>query len=114
MGLDVKEKALLQFIAKVTIPLALILGPLAAYTGVWQHPMWVLGAFTAVVQAIKLIRYLMERISRRPKRVTTYGQWAIVTGASVCVCVCVCIPYNKRASRACSNARLELAHWTVG
>lgn len=88
MGLDVKEKALLQFIAKVTIPLALVLGPLAAYTGVWQHPMWALGVFTAVVQVIKLIRYIMERISRRPKRVTTYGQWAIVTGACAHTCVC--------------------------
>lgn len=82
MGLDVKEKALLQFIAKVTVPLALVLGPLAAYTGVWEHPLWVLGAFTAVVQAVKLTKYLLERATRRPKRVTAYGQWAIVTGAS--------------------------------
>jgi hypothetical protein len=80
MGLDVKEKALLQFIAKVTVPLALILAPLVVYTGIWEHPLWAVGVFTVAVQAIKLLKYLLERLSRRPKRVTTYGQWAIVTG----------------------------------
>lgn len=80
MGLDVKEKALLQFIAKVLLPLALVLVPLVVYTGIWEHPLWALGLLTAVVKAIKLLKYLVERLTRRPKRVTTYGQWAIVTG----------------------------------
>ncbi len=81
MGLDVKEKKLLQFIAKVLLPLALALVPLAVHTGVWAHPLWAVGVFTMLVKGIKLLKYLLERLTRRPKRVTTYGQWAIVTGA---------------------------------
>ena len=83
MGLDVKEKALIQFVAKVTIPLAIILGPLVAYTGIWEHPLWLVGAITMAIQVIKILRYVMEKITRRRKNVLSYGKWAIVTGKSI-------------------------------
>ena len=80
MGLDVKEKALISFVAKVTIPLVIIVGPLVAWTGIWENPIWLLGAATAAVWGVKLLRYVLEKLTRRRKNVLTYGKWAVVTG----------------------------------
>jgi len=83
MGLDVKEKALLSFVAKVTLPLVAVLGPIVAYTGIWEHPLWVLGLMTAGVYTAKLLSYVAERLTRgRKDMVGSYGKWAIVTGAT--------------------------------
>ncbi len=83
MGLDVKEKALLSFVAKVTLPLLAVLGPLVAYTGIWEHPLWFLGLMTAGVYTAKFLSYVAERLTRRRKdMVGSYGKWAVVTGAT--------------------------------
>lgn len=83
MGLDVKEKALLSFVAKVTLPLVAVLGPLVAYTGIWEHPLWFLGLMTAGVYTAKFLSYVAERVTRRRKDlVGKYGKWAVVTGAT--------------------------------
>lgn len=83
MGLDVKEKALLSFVAKVTLPLLAVLGPVVAYTGIWEHPLWFLGLMTAGVYMVKLLSYVAERLTRRRKDLMgSYGKWAVVTGAT--------------------------------
>lgn len=83
MGLDVKEKALLTFIAKVTFPLVVVMGPFVAYTRIWEYPFWFLGLITFAVLSTKALYYLVERLTRRRKDLPReYGKWAIVTGAT--------------------------------
>jgi hypothetical protein len=59
-------------------------GALVYKTGVYKDPLRSIGAVTVLVLALKVASYVKYRVMRllRQKKVTDYGKWAVVTGAS--------------------------------
>lgn len=79
-SLDVKEKALLRFVVGVAVPLFGTGGFIIYATGLYKKPVEVVGWVTLTIFTVKILSYVIEKLTRRPRNVLDYGKWAIVTG----------------------------------
>ncbi len=83
LGLNVKDFNLLRYLVMAAIVIIGVLYSLANATDTLGDPVKLLGYLTALAFAQKTCRFVLRRfVLKKPKKPSSYGKWAIVTGST--------------------------------